>query len=65
VAPEILADGRISRLFGSGFLDEELVVPRFVVEELRRWEASGQRGEKQRGKRGGFGPFRRMVRGRL
>lgn len=51
-APEILADGRITRLFGCGFLTGELVVPRFVVEELRRWEASEQRAETVRGRRG-------------
>jgi uncharacterized protein YacL len=51
-APEILADGRVSRLFGCGFLTGELVVPRFVLEELQHWEASEQRGEKVRGRRG-------------
>lgn len=50
--PEALADGRITRLFGCGALSGELVVPRFVVEELRRWESSEQRAEKLRGRRG-------------
>lgn len=50
--PDIFADGRLTRLFGCGFLRGELVVPRFVVEELSHWEASGHRGEKLRGKRG-------------
>jgi len=52
VSPDLLADGRITRLFGSGFLSGELVVPRFVLEELRRWEASEDRAEALRGKRG-------------
>lgn len=52
VAPEILSDGRIARLFGCGFLRGELVVPRFVIEELRLREASGTRSERLRGQRG-------------
>lgn len=52
VAPEILADGRITRLFGCGFLSGELVVPRFVIDELRNWESSAERRDALRGKRG-------------
>ncbi|MFN3975252.1 MAG: PIN/TRAM domain-containing protein [Dehalococcoidia bacterium] len=47
-----LIDGRIAHLVATGFLRDPLVVPRFVVEELRRLADSGDPAMRARGRRG-------------
>ncbi len=48
----IIIDGRIGRVIGTGFLSATLVVPRFVLDELQRLADSRDPLKSARGKRG-------------
>lgn len=48
----VIIDGRIADLVCTGFLDAELQVPRFVLEELQHIADSGDPLRRQRGRRG-------------
>jgi uncharacterized protein YacL len=48
----IIIDGRIERLFQTGFLTGALVIPRFVLDELQRLADSGDAQKVLRGRRG-------------
>jgi uncharacterized protein YacL len=57
VAPKILdssviIDGRVADIVKSGFLEGELLLPRFVVEELQRLADSADAEKRARGRRG-------------
>lgn len=49
---DVITDGRLPSLIGSGFLDKNLVIPRFVLEELQLMTNSPSSGRSQRGQRG-------------
>jgi uncharacterized protein YacL len=48
----IVIDGRIADLIGTGFLDSRLLVPRFVLDELQRIADSDDPMRRTRGRRG-------------
>lgn len=48
----VLIDGRIVELAESGLIDSELLVPQFVVKELRTLADSGDKLKRNRGKKG-------------
>lgn len=50
--PTALIDGRIARLCGTQFLGAALVIPSFVVDELRRTAAAADPVDQVRGRRG-------------
>jgi uncharacterized protein YacL len=47
-----LIDGRISDVVGTGIVDSQLVVPRFVLQELQAVADSGDKLKRNRGRRG-------------
>jgi len=49
---DIFVDGRLPKLFGTGFLSGALHVPRFVIEELRDLTESPHEVRAERGRRG-------------
>lgn len=48
----VLVDGRISDIADSGLMESQIVVPRFVLEELQALADSGDRLKRGRGRRG-------------
>lgn len=52
VDTSVLIDGRIRPLLETGILDRRLVIPRFVLNELQAIADSGDRGRRERGRRG-------------
>lgn len=48
----VLIDGRISDIAATGIVDSQLIVPRFVIEELQRVADSSDRLKRNRGRRG-------------
>lgn len=48
----VLIDGRIGEIASTGVFDTQLVVPRFVQDELQRVADSGDRGARGKGRRG-------------
>lgn len=48
----VIIDGRIPRVFATGFLSGTLVVPRFVLDELQQLADSGDALKAERGRRG-------------
>ncbi len=48
----VIIDGRLPRVFASGFLSGAVVVPRFVLDELQRLSDSAESTKALRGKRG-------------
>ena len=49
---DVITDGRLPALINSGFLNNNLVIPRFVLEELQIMSSSPSPGRRQRGQRG-------------
>ncbi|MEO1844162.1 MAG: hypothetical protein ABGZ37_07790 [Akkermansiaceae bacterium] len=49
---DVIMDGRVARILGSGFLNGRLIVPRFVLDELKVLARSPSPGKRQRGQRG-------------
>lgn len=49
---DVIMDGRVPRILGSGFLTGRLIVPRFVLDELKVLSSSPSPGKRQRGQRG-------------
>ncbi len=49
---EVITDGRLLEVMKSGFLEQNLVVPKFVLDELQVMSNSPSPGRKQRGQRG-------------
>lgn len=49
---DVITDGRLPALLNSGFLDKNLIIPRFVLEELQLMTHSPSSGRSQRGQRG-------------
>jgi uncharacterized protein YacL len=49
---DVIMDGRVPRILASGFLAGRLIVPRFVLEELKVLSSSPSPGKRQRGQRG-------------
>lgn len=49
---DVIMDGRVPRILASGFLTGRLIVPRFVLEELKILSRSPSPGKRQRGQRG-------------
>lgn len=49
---DVIMDGRVQRILASGFLTGRLIVPRFVLEELKVLSRSPSPGKRQRGQRG-------------
>jgi uncharacterized protein YacL len=47
-----IIDGRIAEVVGTGFLEGDLVIPSFVLEELQSIADSGEPGKRARGRRG-------------
>lgn len=47
-----IIDGRLPRIFATGFLGGPILVPRFVLEDLQELAEEGNEIEKERGKRG-------------
>ena len=47
-----IIDGRIADVAGTGFLEGDLVIPSFVLEELQSIADSGEPGKRARGRRG-------------
>ena len=47
-----IIDGRVLDIVGTGFVEGEILVPRFVVEELQRLADSGDAEKRVRGRRG-------------
>ena len=48
----VLIDGRITEVLETLMLDEQLVIPRFVVDEIQNLSGGGERSRRSRGKRG-------------
>ena len=48
----VLVDGRVADVADAGFLDGDLIVPRFVVRELQRLADAGEMLRRNRGRRG-------------
>ncbi len=49
---DVIMDGRVPRVLASGFLNGRLIVPRFILEELKILSGSPSPGKRQRGQRG-------------
>jgi uncharacterized protein YacL len=49
---DVIMDGRVPRIQSSGFLTGRLIVPRFVLDELKVMSNSPSVGKRQRGQRG-------------
>ena len=49
---DAVMDGRVLRIFRSGFLHGRLIVPRFVLDDLQQKADSGSNGDRQRAQRG-------------
>lgn len=49
---DVIMDGRVPRILKSGFLTGRLIVPRFVLDELKVLSRSPSPGKRQRGQRG-------------
>lgn len=49
---DVITDGRISAVMRSGFLEKNIVIPRFVLEELQIMSNSPSPSRRQRGQRG-------------
>ena len=49
---DVIMDGRVPRILKSGFLTGRLIIPRFVLEELKILTNSPSPGKRQRGQRG-------------
>ncbi|NIP94597.1 MAG: hypothetical protein GWO24_14585 [Akkermansiaceae bacterium] len=49
---DVIMDGRVARILASGFLTGRLIVPRFILDELKVFSASPSPGKRQRGQRG-------------
>ena len=49
---DVIMDGRVPRIHASGFLTGRLIVPRFVLDELKVLAGSPSPGKRQRGERG-------------
>jgi len=49
---DIIADGRLPLIVNSGFLEKNLVIPKFVLDELQITANSPSPGKRQRGQRG-------------
>ncbi len=49
---DVITDGRIAAVMRSGFLEKNVVIPRFVLEELQIMSNSPSPGRRQRGQRG-------------
>jgi len=49
---DVITDGRLPSIMGSGFLEKNLVIPRFVLDELQIMANSPSPGRRQRGQRG-------------
>lgn len=49
---DVITDGRLPSLMNSGFLENNLIIPRFVLEELQIMSNSPSPGRRQRGQRG-------------
>ena len=49
---DIITDGRIVKVMDSGFLEKNLIIPRFVLEELQLMSNSPSPGRSQRGNKG-------------
>jgi len=49
---DIITDGRIVKVMDSGFLEKNLIIPRFVLEELQLMSNSPSPGRSQRGYKG-------------
>lgn len=49
---DVIMDGRVPRILASGFLTGRLIVPRFVLDELKVLSSSPSPGKRQRGQRG-------------
>jgi len=49
---DVIMDGRVPRILASGFLTGRLIVPRFVLDELKVLSGSPSPGKRQRGQRG-------------
>ncbi len=52
VDTNIIIDGRIAEICATGFLSGELIVPRFIMDELQRLSDSGDNVRRERGRRG-------------
>jgi uncharacterized protein YacL len=48
----VLIDGRINEIVATGFIDSQLIVPQFVIDELQLIADSGDRLKRNRGRRG-------------
>jgi len=48
----VIMDGRVPRILASGFLNGRLIVPRFILDELKVYSSSPSPGKRQRGQRG-------------
>lgn len=49
---EAVMDGRVLKIFRSGFLHGRLIVPRFVLDDLQQKADTGTNGDRQRAQRG-------------
>jgi uncharacterized protein YacL len=49
---DIITDGRVTAVLQSGFLERNIIIPRFVLEELQVMSNSPSPGRRQRGQRG-------------
>lgn len=49
---DVITDGRIPAVMHSGFLEKNIIIPRFVLEELRIMSNSPSPGRRQRGQKG-------------
>ena len=49
---DVITDGRITSVMRSGFLEKNIVIPRFVLEELQIMSNSPSPGRRQRGQKG-------------
>ena len=49
---DVITDGRIAAVMRSGFLEKNIIIPRFVLEELQVMSNSPSPGRRQRGQRG-------------
>lgn len=49
---DVITDGRLPSIMQSGFLEKNLVIPRFVLDELQIMSNSPSPGRRQRGQRG-------------
>jgi len=49
---DVITDGRVAAVMRSGFLEKNIVIPRFILEELQIMSNSPSPGRRQRGQRG-------------